>query len=233
MNIKTKIKNIFCGKEKNINDGKRKEYKTSYQKKRIQKNQKLMVNEFGFITDTQSDKAHHGGVDKAVCVYSQKYYSFFKEKHNLDLPECAFGENFSIVDLDDSEVCLGDVFQCGDVLFEVSQPRQPCWKISSVMGIKNLTSLVVKESKTGFYLRVIRAGEITLADDLILISRNYPNISIEHINQCAFKAKENQENIKKILECDKLANAYRISLSKRYKDKEEGIQEWQEDTYNK
>lgn len=102
--------------------------------------------------DTQSDKIHHGGIDKAVCVYSQKYYPYFREKYDLKLPKCAFGENFTIEDLDDSEVCLGDKFQCGEVIFEVSQPRQPCWKISSVSGIKSLTALIVKNIKQDFIL---------------------------------------------------------------------------------
>jgi MOSC domain-containing protein YiiM len=231
MKIRTKIKHLFCGKEQEINDGKRKAYKTSYKKKLVNSNNLLIISELGFTTDTQSDRSHHGGTDKAVCVYSQKYYPYFKEKYDLDLPLCSFGENLTIEDLDDSEVCLGDRFKYGDVILEVSQPRQPCWKISSVLGIKNLTALIVKESKTGFYFRVIKEGSIHKDNDLELISRDYPEITIEHINQCAFNAKENQENIKKILECDKLADAYRLSLSKRYKDKEQGVQDWQEDTY--
>ncbi len=231
MKVESNIKYIFCGREQEVEDGKRKPYKTSYKKKLVANNEILIVNELGFSTDNQSDKAHHGGVDKAVCVYSQKYYTFFKEKYDFDLPDCAFGENLAIKDLDDSEVCLGDRFKCGQVIFEVSQPRQPCWKISSVLGIKSLTSVVVKEFKTGFYFRVIEGGYIRNGDKLTLLSREYPKITIEHINKCAFNAKDNQGNIKEILECDKLADAYRISLSKRYKEKEQGLQDWQEDNY--
>ena len=231
MKIRTRIKHIFCGKEKEINDGKRKVYKTSYKKKLVKNIDLLFINNVGFNIDTQSDKSHHGGLDKAICVYSQKYYHFLKQKYNLDLPLCAFGENITIEDLDDSEICIGDIFKIGDVILEVSQPRQPCWKISSVLEIKNLTSLIVKENKTGFYFRVIESGPIKKDDNLELISRKYPDITIEFINKCAFNAKENQKNIKKILECDELADAYRLSLSKRYNDKEYGVQEWQEDDY--
>ena len=85
MAIKSRIKNIFCGKEQKIDDGKRNSYKTSYKKTRVSKNEILIVNEFGFTIDTQSDKSHHGGIDKAVCVYSQKYYPYFKNKYDLML----------------------------------------------------------------------------------------------------------------------------------------------------
>lgn len=229
--IKTAIKHIYCGNVENINDGKRKLYPSAYRKNLVESNKNLFVNHIGFVDDMQGDRKNHGGADKAVCVYSQKYYDFFKHIHNLTLPPCAFGENITILDLDDSDVCIGDRFKCGEVIFEVSQPRQPCWKISSIIGIKNLTSLVVKEHKTGFYLRVIQEGYLSANDTLELISRSYPKLTIEFVNQCAFNAKENQANIKEILACEKLAKAYSESLLKRYQSKEYGIQNWQEDEY--
>ena len=213
----TRIKQIYCGKVEMINDGKRETYPSAYRKKQIDLHKTLLLTKTGFIDDTQADRENHGGEDKAVCVYSQKDYDFFKTKHHLELPTCAFGENLTILDMDDSDVCIGDRFQCGEVVFEVSQPRQPCWKISSILGIKRLTALVVKEHKTGFYLRVIQAGSISSDDTLELISRDYPKFTIEFVNQCAFNAKENQKNIKEILACDKLAKDYHESLSKRYK----------------
>ena len=214
-----------------IDDGKRETYPSAYQKEQMDPQKILYLTTTGFKDDEQADRTNHGGEDKAVCVYSQKYYDFFKQIHDLDLLECTFGENMTILDLDDSDVCIGDRFQCGEVVFEVSQPRQPCWKISSIVGIKRLTALIVKEHKTGFYLRVTQEGCISLEDSLELISRPYPKFTIEFVNQCAFNAKENQKNIKDILACDKLAKDYHESLSKRYKLKEQWIQAWQKDEY--
>lgn len=227
--LKTKIKNIYCGQKQNIDDGKKK-YQSSYKKIALEK-ENYFIDELGFKDDSQSDKEHHGGVDKAICAYPSKFYKFFKEKYDFDLKDCSFGENLTLDNLEDKEVCLGDIFEYGEVLLEVSQPRQPCWKISSLIGIKSLTSLVVKEYKTGFYFRVLKSGYIKKEDELILKKRINPNISIEFINICAFNAKENQENIKKILDVDSLALAYRTSLEKRYKNKEKGLQDWQKDDY--
>jgi len=229
--IRTAIKHIYCGKIEDINDGKRKLYPSAYRKQQMPPNKRLFVNSMGFLDDMQGDTVNHGGIDKAICVYSQKYYDIFKNIHHLELPPCAFGENITILDLNDSDVCIGDRFKCGEVVFEVSQPRQPCWKISSITGIKNLTSFVVKEHKTGFYLRVRQEGFMSTDNTLELLSRDYPKFTIEFVNQCAFNAKENQENIKEILACEKLAKAYHESLLKRYKLKEHGIQDWQEDEY--
>ena len=228
--MKIEIKHIYCGQSKKINDGKREEYNSSYQKIPLNKSA-YALDENGFIYDTQSDKESHGGIDKAVCVYSLDDYKYFEEKNNLTLPPCAFGENLSIVGFNDRDICLGDKFACGEVIFEVSQPRQPCWKVSSIMGIKKLTSMLVKEYKSGFYLRVLQAGNIKPSDKLELISRDYPKFTIEFINQVSFKAKDNQENIKEILSCEKLAEGYRVSLEQRYKEKKEGLHEWQKDDY--
>lgn len=224
MNIN--IKNIYVGKEQLLYDKKRENFKSAYLKKKI--NQELLsINKEGFVDDFQSDKEHHGGEDKAVCVYADSYYSYFKSKHNIALPECAFGENLSIESYLDSDICLADQYECGDVIFEVSQPRQPCWKISSILGIKHLTALVVKEAKTGFYLRVLKSGTIKPDDTLNLIKRPYSKFNIEYINKCAYAAKNHQEEIKELIECKELANAYKTTLKRRLINKSFGIEEWQ------
>lgn len=229
--MKIEIKHIYCGKEEKINDGKREEYSSSYKKQALN-HESYEITELGFKLDIQSDKESHGGLDKAVCVYSLDDYKYFEEKNNITLPSCAFGENLSIVGFNDRDICIGDKFTCGEVIFEVSQPRQPCWKISSIIKIKKLTAMLVKEHKSGFYLRVLQTGNIRPNDKLELISRNYPKFTIEFINQISFKAKNNQESIKDVLSCDSLSRAYKISLEQRYKEKEEGLHDWQKDEYS-
>ncbi|MDQ7061762.1 MAG: MOSC domain-containing protein [Sulfurimonas sp.] len=224
MNIS--VKDIFCGKDKKITNTKRKEFNSSYQKKSLN-NASYSITELGFTLDDQSDKENHGGVDKAICAYSFDYYKYLEETYTLVLPTCAFGENLSLLSITDGEICLGDRFTYGEVILEVSQPRQPCWKISTIIGIKNLTAIVVKEFKTGFYFRVIKGGEVTPKDSLELLWRVYPKFTIEYINKIAFNAKDNQENIKEVLKCPKLADAYKLSLQRRYKNKEFGLQDWQ------
>ncbi|CAA6812969.1 MAG: MOSC domain-containing protein [uncultured Sulfurovum sp.] len=228
--MQIEVKNIYCGKEQTINDGKREAYHSSYQKT-PQNLTTYEVDENGFLLDHQSDKESHGGVDKAICVFSLDDYSYLENKFDISLPACAFGENLNILGADDSDICLGDQFAYGELIVEVSQPRQPCWKISSIIGIKKLTAMIVKENKTGFYLRVLQGGNVSPNDKLELLSRDYPKFSIEFINQISFNAKSNQENIKEVLGCDKLSEGYRVSLQHRYKEKEVGLQEWQYDEY--
>lgn len=221
-----KIKDIYAGKEEELQK-KNRTYKTSYRKKSIQEAQ--YVNSLGLEEDNQSDKEVHGGVDRAICVFTQGAYDFFKEKHNIELPTCALGENITLLECNDSDVCVGDVYSCGEAVFEVTQPRQPCWIISSILGIKKLTALIVKEGKSGFYLRVIKEGKISKEDEFKLLERKYEKLNIEYLNKCYYNAKDNQEQIKEILECKELSDSYRSDLQKRYKNKEFGLESYQED----
>lgn len=220
------IKSIFQGKEKEYKR-KKSSFLSAYKKDELK--EKVFVNTLGLELDSQGDKKSHGGEDRAVCVYTQKAYYFFKNEYDIDLEIGSFGENITLEDLGDEDICLGDIFTCGDALFEVCQPRLPCWKISFLTGIKNLTSLVVKEGKTGFQLRVLKEGFISKDDEFILIERKHKNISIAFINKCYFDAKNYQEEIKSILQIPQLAKAYKKALEKRYVNKSFGIAKFQED----
>ena len=206
------ILEIYSGQEENIKSA-NKEFKSSYRKKMI--SGKVNVTTLGFEHDNQTDKKNHGGINQAVCVYPQSSYDFFKEKHNFDLPACAFGENITIQDVSDKDVCIGDQFSCDDVIFEVSQPRGPCWKISEILGIKQLTSLVVGEVKTGFYFRVLKEGQMNKSSTLKLIKRKHAKFTIEYVADCYLNPKENQENIKEIILCPELSTRFRTNFEKK------------------
>ena len=105
------------------------------------------------------------------------------KKYGINLLACTFSESLSIVGVDDSQVCVGNKFSCSEVIFEVSQARKPCWKTSAITGIKKLTALIVKEYKTSFYLRILQSKSIKPSDKMELISRKYPNLSIELIKR--------------------------------------------------
>lgn len=223
--MKLKIKNIFAGSEKQLQKGKN-SYPSSYEKQKISQ---AKVNKLGIIEDNQSDKSCHGGEYRALCIYTQGAYDLFKEKYNIDLPLCALGENITLDSCDDRDICLGDIYKCGEIEVKVTQPRQPCWKISSVLGIKNMTASIVKEGQSGFYLKILKEGLFTQSDSFELIKRKNDKLNIKFINDCYYNAKDNQENIKMILACEDISPAYRIDLEKRYKNKEFGLESYQKD----
>ncbi|WP_424688363.1 MAG: MOSC domain-containing protein [Halarcobacter ebronensis] len=219
------IKNLFIGKSK--------EYKLSNRvlnsayEKEIQN--EIYVSKLGVKNDEQVDKKNHGGVDRAVCIYSQGSYDFLEEKFNINLKECSFGENITLENCSDSDICIGDIFSCGETLLEVSQPRIPCFVISKVTGIKDLTRTLVQECKIGFLLRTIKEGKISKSDSFNLEKRANKNYSIEFISKCYLNPVKYEKEVLELLKVDSLAQDYKDSLKSRLGRKTVGIEEFQKD----
>lgn len=140
----------------------------------------LVFNELGFVDDAQGDLKAHGGVDKAIHHYPFDHYSswvsFFEEKGlEIDGPDMsrpgAFGENISTVGFKESDVCLGDIFQLGSGVVQISQGRQPCWKLNERFSEKTMARSVQKTGRTGWYYRVLEEGAVQTGDKLQLKER--------------------------------------------------------------
>ena len=125
--------------------------------------------------DGQADLVNHGGSDKAVLAYASAHYPGWREQLDRpDLPHGAFGENFTVDGLTEDTVSIGDVYRLGTALVQVSQPRQPCWKLARRWRIKELPALVEHTGRTGWYLRVLEEGEVSPGQPLTLQDRPYP-----------------------------------------------------------
>src|SRR5580704_13217108 len=128
------------------------------------------------VGDGQADLVNHGGVDKAVLAYSADHYPKWRDELRMpDMPFGAFGENLTITGLSEESVCIGDIFRIGKVVFEVSQPRQPCWKLARRWRRHELTGLVVRNGRSGWYLRVLEQGWIEAQMPVVLLER--PNFA--------------------------------------------------------
>jgi len=110
--------------------------------------------------DGQADLKNHGGADKAVLAYSADHYPQWRDELRIpEMPHGAFGENLTISGLSEKSVCIGDIFRIGKVTFQVSQPRQPCWKLARRWRMHELVRFVVHNGRSGWYLRVLgKAG---------------------------------------------------------------------------
>jgi len=134
--------------------------------------------------DGQADLINHGGVDKAVLVYSAEHYPKWREELRMpEMPYGAFGENLTIGGLSEELVCIGDIFRIGTVTFEVSQPRQPCWKLARRWRMHELVRLVVHNGRSGWYLRVLEEGWIDAQMPVDLMERPNPAWPVARANK--------------------------------------------------
>lgn len=139
------------------------------------------VGPLGIAGDRQADLRVHGGVDKAVHCYSWTHYAYWRELlpgHALLSAPGAFGENFSIAGMDEQEVYLADRWRIGSCVFEVSQGRQPCFKLNLRFGVRDMAARVQETLRAGWYLRVLEPGFVSAQDRIEIIERPYPTHSI-------------------------------------------------------
>jgi len=168
-----------------------------------------------FAGDEQADLVHHGGVDKAVCVYAHEHYPHWERELGKSLPIAAFGENLTISGLLETDVCIGDTFQLGEAVVQVSQPRQPCYKIGVKFDRPDLTVKVQQTGYTGFYLRVLKEGMVSKDNELTLIGKDPLGITIAYANRMMHVEKDNEAGMRRMLESDTLSSNWRERFQKR------------------
>jgi MOSC domain-containing protein YiiM len=137
--------------------------------------------------DGQADRTVHGGPEKALLGYCADHYAHWQaELARPDLIDGAFGENLALTGLDEEEAAIGDRFACGKALIEISQPRQPCWKLARRCRLPTMPAKAIASGRLGWYFRVITPGLIQAGDTLIRASRSHPDWTIARINRLFF-----------------------------------------------
>jgi MOSC domain-containing protein YiiM len=168
-----------------------------------------------FTGDEQADLIHHGGADKAVCVYAYEHYSHWEQFLEHSLSYGAFGENLTMHGMLEQDVCIGSVYRIGETLVQVSQPRQPCYKLGHRHNRVELPLEVQRTGYTGFYFRVLQEGWIGIDPQIVLEQKDPLKVTISFANQIMFNDKQNQDRIQRLLAVQALSESWRQTLSKR------------------
>ena len=174
------------------------------------------VGHTGIAGDEQADLVNHGGPDKAVLAYASKHY----EKWNTEFPDMkfesgGFGENLTVADIDESACYIGDTFRISDCLLQISQPRQPCWKLSRRWNLPELAVLVQQNGRTGWYYRVLKEGVIEVGMAIELVDRPFPEFSVAWANSVMYARPRRHEDDLRLAECPALSRSWRTNLEHR------------------
>lgn len=166
--------------------------------------------------DGQADLENHGGVDKAVLCYSADHYPEWRSQLGVaELPYGGFGENLTIAGVDERSVCIGDTWQVGNVLLQVSQPRQPCWKLGRRWSNIQLPAWVVENGRGGWYVRVLREGTIKAPLAMTLVERPHPQWTVDRANQIKHHRKDDLAAAAELAALPLLSQAWRESFERR------------------
>ena len=184
----------------------------------IAKNQvnelKIMSN--GIIGDDVENHEFHGGSERVICVYSYEHYGYWEQLYQQSLPKAAFGENLTLKGMTEKEVNVGDIYQIGEAIVQVSQGRFPCSTINKYTNIHTLLSRIIEHGYTGYFFRVLEEGMIYSDSSIKLLEKHPKELSISTIHHTFFHDKNNRKQIESILSLDVLSEEWMIRMKKLY-----------------
>jgi MOSC domain-containing protein YiiM len=132
----------------------------------------------GFEGDLVADRVHHGGADRAACVYPAGHYAWWKAEYGHDLGPGDFCENLTVEGLLEEDINIGDIIRVGEALAQVALPRDPCKTIDRLVGIPSLHRVARERGKCGFHMRTLEEGAVRVGDGFELVERNAEGISV-------------------------------------------------------
>ncbi len=177
---------------------------------------RVMLRTLNLDGDRQVDLHGHGGIFKAVCVYTIENYEHWKrELGQKDFKVPQFGENFTVDGMLEDRVHVGDVFRVGDALVEVTQPRVPCYRLGIRMEDPHFPRRFLQSCRVGFYLRVLEEGQVGVGNSFELVKKDPEEMSVRNVCHLYYFDPENLKDCKKAIRIKALSPGWREGFQDR------------------
>jgi MOSC domain-containing protein YiiM len=180
---------------------------------------RVMMRKLDLDGDRQADLTVHGGEYKAVYCYPVEHYAYWrKELPGWDLPMGMFGENLTTDGVLENEVHLGDRFVIGSAEVIVTQPRLPCYKLGVRFGADDMVKRFLASARTGFYLAVMREGQVGAGDEIALISRDANAVAVSEVTRLYVSKRftpEDLDSLRRMMKVEALPESWKEYLHER------------------
>jgi ferredoxin-NADP reductase/MOSC domain-containing protein YiiM len=172
-----------------------------------------LVRRLNIDGDGQGDLAGHGGPNRAVFVYQLGSYEYWqKQLSRDDFTYGQFGENFTVSGLADDQVCIGDRFQIGEALLEVTQPRVTCYRVGIRMNDARMPAMLVSHHRPGFYFRVLREGAVQAGDQIVKVAAGVEAMTVAEIDGLLYLPGHPREQVLRALRIPALSDGWKASF---------------------
>jgi len=180
---------------------------------------RVMMRTLNLDGDRQSDLSVHGGPQKAVYVYPSEHYEFWKQElPDMDLPWGMFGENLTTTGLFENDINVGDQFRVGTAEVMVTQPRMPCYKLGIRFGRADIIKRFLVSERSGFYLSVMKEGEVAAGDEFQLLAKNASGVRVVDITRLYSSDRENVDLLRRAIATDALPDSWKEYFKKQIKN---------------
>ena len=172
-----------------------------------------LVRRLNIDGDGQGDLAGHGGQNRAVFVYQLESYQYWRQQLGRDdFTYGQFGENFTVRGLADDQVCIGDRFQIGEALFEVTQPRVTCYRVGIRMNDARMPAMLVSHHRPGFYLRVLREGAVQAGDQIVKVAAGAEAMTVAEIDALLYLPGHPRQQVLRAMRIPALSDGWKASF---------------------
>ena len=176
----------------------------------------IAVGKLNLAGDGQADLTVHGGVHKAVYAYPAEHYGFWRDEFpELPLTWGYFGENLTTTGLREEEVHIGDRLKIGSAIFQVTQPRLPCYKLALRFGRDDIIKRFLASRRSGFYLSVLQEGTLRSSSTIEIVDRNPEQVSIVDILNLFLGMPQDDEVLARAVKVDALPQDWKLELTAR------------------
>ncbi len=190
---------------------------------------RVAVTVAGLAGDGHGDTVHHGGADKAVHHYAFEHYELWRREYPQAQKHFRepgfFGENLSTAGVVERDVCVGDVYRVGSTILQVSEVRQPCWKLSYRCRLPEFSRRVQETGRTGWYYRVLEPGSLEAGDAMALDDRPHPDWPLSRVLGVLYETPLDRDELQAMTGLAELAAGQRALAERRLETG--AVEEWE------
>jgi MOSC domain-containing protein YiiM len=173
----------------------------------------VMLRETNLDGDRQTDTERHGGPDRAVLCYPGEHYPLWRaELGDPTMTHGGFGENFTVAGQNEDSVCVGDIYEVGPALVQVSTPRRPCYKVAWRWRRVDMVERIKANGRHGWYVRVLREGLVEAGQSIVLVDRPHPEWTVRRAGAVIRLPQRHPREAASLAACGALAESERRSL---------------------
>ncbi|TAI46611.1 MOSC domain-containing protein [Flagellimonas allohymeniacidonis] len=178
-------------------------------------NKPIKLEKESVVDDVIADRKVHGGIFKACYLFSADHYPYWKKKYpNLDWDWGMFGENLTVKGLNESELRIGNIYRLGTALVQITQPREPCYKLGVKFGTQEILRQFIEHGHPGTYVRILEVGEVSVGDTLELVEESSTSLTTKGFYELLFARKKDPKLLQLAIENEALPVGKRERLKK-------------------
>ncbi len=156
--------------------------------------------------DDQADPKAHGGFDKAMYAYAIEDIQWWEQILGRSLVYGEFGENLTTQGIEVNDALVGERWEIGSTVLEISEPRIPCWRLGVRMDDKTFPRRFTEAMRPGPYLRIIVEGDVGAGDEIRVVEKPHHDLTVRDVFRIYTR---DRDEVERLLDVAQISDAWK------------------------